>query len=466
LVEDKAWTNPETTAADLVAALSAWRGAPVAGVEELSDTVDALVPPAHTSPEALWRARYAGVDVAGSLATWVVAYTTTCEGAPGATVDELRASFENDFEEGFPARTETGYKEADESVLCRGNLEAVQIAPALPAQVHSCVPRDGETAFAQVVDLRTGVLNEWPIADDWGVPVPFGERLAWTVVSTVPAEGLNAAKWTTRIVVADLEGNEINAIPLPISGQGEFDALYGLGNLLATNDTLVFAAATTSANGKYYLAAFDQDGVKLWERYSDVNGRGIDTLLPGYFGLGYIYDAATGTPRSKKYALARIDEICFGSANLSLEGIRGGHAWYGERQGRLSLTNSIAPYGADFPLFPSGTLRFARDELSGVDIRDNVRWRLDRDVVEYNSAEEWGRFVLITNTSGEQVLVDGLTGADVSTRYSTVLSRLEALSDSEPRGFAYRDRVFVRSAFDDGTPGMHLTEFTRSDLCG
>jgi hypothetical protein len=404
----------------------------------LAQAVARLDPPPATSLEALARLRFSGSDVDDMLVTLSAAVLDAC-GDPEFTDNQLRY-FQ---EEVRPQPVPGGARIGDVYGQCRARRELGWIAPF--SRVVDC-----ENGTVMVVDMTTGVVTRHtglPDGSNTGLTLA-GDQLAWATVSTQPAQGLSEETWQATLHVRDLRTGTETTAPAD-EGEGEATEAYHivLGGwpdriLLSTNQRfrMVDAAGSTLWTSSEYAhhGFYTPTASTLW----------IDPLL---------IDLNTGET-IRDYGPADLNygfESNGGCGNSAVLAYGGDDIWLTESPtGQPSVSSlDTEPGEVNIVLATTETLvnMDSSGGLQGATLTGDLTWDIPSRIVR--DFEVMGRWIVVTNPSGDKVLVDAATGEDLTSSQPDVAEVL--FRGGEGLELAYRDPggdlALVRGDADGGT---------------
>jgi hypothetical protein len=322
--------------------------------------------------------------------------------------------------------TELGWSGDQEVLWCDdGTIELLEASTGVSTSVTLSgmqpSPTDEETDPDSVYDGGADDSGESEEPAEYPQPFLALDGIAWASQEFTPAQGLRDPEWIERLNFADLE-----------TGAAVFSVQTGNGPQ-AGDEQAIWTGTGDAIIGVFdnQVKGYGSDGKTSWVHKTEYDTDIASTPTTDTFvlNLGDVVSSATGTVLAPGSGSA--DEEGFDACGETISGERAivvdpidgpPHVVKGSGPAN-TLDDSVNTTAADMYLGSA-----LNDGLTGWTATGKKMWSLSANVVD----DYWvlGRWVIVTNTAGETVVVDAHTGADVTAQQSDVASLAQAGADA------------------------------------
>ncbi|HKE67973.1 MAG TPA: hypothetical protein VKB55_01895, partial [Nocardioidaceae bacterium] len=416
----------ETTYAQLTGILQDLEAGP-AGVSSaarsLADAVAKLSPPPTMSLEALARLRFGGTDPADLLSALNSAVAGNCD---SGIWDDSTVNGFSTLTSPYPSDG-GGVGIGGVFGQCTGG-DVDGWAPPFD-EIIDC--RDGTLA---VVDLTTGAVTHvnGPSSDQNADLAVAGDRIVWTTVEVTPAQGLTRASWTATLHIRDLQGNAVADKQID-SGQGDPPQSDSFLNFTTSGHILLNLSSGATM--------VDTTGTTLWHTKTPADSRTSQpTTSSLVFASSRLVDIDTGKTLHT-FGDSGSQDVNTDSCGTSavVTDFAGGTVMVSESASGTVTVKTVPTalaqqFGGFFGVTTTGPVVDSDGYVRGYSRAGKLSWKISDDIATRESYI--GKWIVVTNPSGQRVLVDGATGKDVTSSQPDVAGALLRITDNLSMAYA------------------------------
>lgn len=348
-------------------------------------------------------------------------------------------------------------------------LDCDEVGPVVNGWAYLCPPgvsADGVGSDIAIVDFRTGAVSlldspEGLEDEDRAANLTtLSDSVAWTELSTRPADGLDPARWSVDVVAKGTDGAELYRSTVG-SGVGTDGSAGSFILVPAADDMLIVV-------GPSEVVALTADGAPAWSRRGRYSSVQVATRHSVVVNEQELVETASGRVLLAAEGLTANRDECGNFALLTDARTSDVRAVRDNADGALE----VSPLGASGQDLYYESTEIAGETLLPEQYNGLVAygpdgrqlWRLGPDVVA--DYEAVGRWVIVTNTSDEQVLVDAATGADVSKSHDDVHRMLtDDMYDGRDVVFSDGGSVMVQGLSASGQSDTVTVIHDESAIC-
>jgi hypothetical protein len=428
----------------------------------LANATAALSPPPGTSLEALGRLSFAGNDPTALLKTLNSAVADACGGS-GIWSDDTVNGFDS-F--GPPTlQSDGGVQIGGAYGSCQDESPDGWIPPF--TEIIDC--QDGTV---DLVDLGTGAVTtvtgppqDTDTVSSGDISVA-GNEIAWVGVEIQPAQGLSQATWTATLHIRDAHGGTVADVQVD----------HGTGDAPSPDSFLAFATAghiliALNAGGGKMV---DGSGATLWT--TKLNPASLSQPTPHSLVLdpSHLVNIDTGkvlytfpNDDNKDADVNGCGTLALVSGDFDDDG-----AWVSESASgavtvKTASSTLMGKLSGNSSVTTSGVVSDADGSLRAFTQSGRQLWSISDDIAQ---GEVYvGGWIVVTNPSGEQVLVDAATGKDTTKAQPDLAAVLLKLNDHLTIGYADPGAgvaILYGDSSGDNSSGQVAYKMTYQQICG
>lgn len=399
---------------------------------DLLNEVKALHPTPSTSREGLGRLRFEDIDVDAQLSTLIKQMGRQCQGH--RLID--RKGLTNFHTQGGPAPTSDGsVRLGDVYGRCKdGASPAGWIAP------FTVVQQCKKAVYA--VDLTNGAATKVSGVNRGTRIFVFGDRIAWATKTEHPATGLQRPTWSATLHLRGISGKADSDIPLVTKAKGhppqvliDHPDLWGGAD---ADKLLIYAGAHGEDEVRFVNTSGEFLGFPDHAGY-DARFITLHTVITSNEDTqALLLNTNTGKviqDLGDMNSLQWNSNVCHTTAGVRVGGEKS-YAIQDKDPARIDVHDlpgdeklldariHATPVGIVYDTYLYGPYKLVGRSLTG-----EKHWSIPSRV--FKSYNVVGKWVTVTNNSGNGVLVDAATGKDVTDNHRNLANRIFHIADSD-----------------------------------